>query len=222
MTKYTEIHFYWVRNNFDLYPTSKEMAKAFENAFNMPMIDTRMRALWKRLGLRKDSQHRYTQEEDLWLAEHANTVPYSKLTRLFNARFNTNLSKRALDLHCRYSLGIYSNNPNEFNNRIAWNKLPIGSETLDKRTGTVLIKTEDGWVSKARHIYEQIYGSIPENHQVIFLDANRQNFDIDNLYCIPTKYMVLMNRNNWCTESRELTLTAIKYCELYYALTKGE
>ena len=219
--KYSEYHFEWVRNNFDLYSNSTAMAEAFEIEFDISMTDTKMRALWKRLGLRKDTQHRYTDEEDLWLAEHANTIPYSGLARLFNIRFNAALTKQALSQHCTLHLGIYSDNPNEFNNRIAWNKLPIGSETMDKRSGTMLIKTEKGWTNKARYIYEQVHGPIPEDHQVIFLDGNRQNFALGNLYCIPIKYMVLMNRNNWCTEDRDLTLTAIKYCELYYTIKDG-
>lgn len=216
--KYCDAHFDWIEDNLYVYSTSADMAKAFEEKFNITMTDTRMRSLWKRLGLRKGTQHRYTQDEDLWLAEYANTVPYSKLSELFNNEFDTNVTTSALQQHCNIHLGIYSDNPNEFNNCVAWNKLPIGSETLDKRFGTMLIKTENGWVNKARYVYEKVYGEIPKNHQVIFLDSNRQNFDIDNLYCIPIKHMILMNRNNWCTENRDVTLAAIEYCKLYYGL----
>ena len=219
-TKYDENHFNWVRDNFELYSSSTSMAKAFEVNFDISITSTRMRSLWKRLGLRKDNQHRYTQEEDLWLAKYANTVPYSELVTLFNSEFNTCLTKGAIMQHCEMRLGIYSDSPNEFNNRIAWNKLPIGSERLDKRSGTILIKTEKGWINKARYVYEQSHGIIPPEHQVIFLDGNRKNFDLDNLYCIPTKYMVLMNRNNWCTGDRDITLAAIKYCELYYEMNR--
>lgn len=55
---------------------------------------------------------------------------------------------------------------------------------------------------------------------VIHLDGNKLNCDIDNLYCIPKKFRALMNKNHWYTDSREHTLTAIKWCELYYALRK--
>lgn len=217
-SKYDEIHFNWIRENFDLYSTSVDMAKAFEETFGIQITDTRMRSLWKRLELRKGTQHYYTQEEDLWLAEHANTVPYSKLIDLFNTKFGITVTKHGLEQHCQAHLGIYADDPNKFNNRIAWNKLPIGSERVDKRFDTLLIKTEKGWINKARYIYEQTYGELPKDHQVIFLDSDRMNFDLDNLYCIPTKHMVLMNRNGWCTTNRDITLAAIIYCELYYAL----
>lgn len=217
-TKYTETHFDWIRNNFDLYSSSSAMAEAFERYFGTSMTDTRMRSLWKRLDLRRGNQHRYTREEDLWLSENANKIPYSKLSSVFNSKFNANVTKNALQQHCALHLGIYSDNPTQFGNRVAWNKLPMGSETVDKRSGTILIKTETGWINKARYIYGRTHGKIPQDHQVIFLDGNRQNFDIGNLYCIPTKYMILMNRNNWCTEHPEVTLAAIKYCELHYEL----
>ncbi len=220
--RYAEEHFNWIRDNFDLYSNSLHMANAFEQKFNMSMRDTTMRALWTRLGLRKNNQHRYTPEEDLWLSENANTIPYSKLTEQFNAKFGTNVTMGALNQHCITYLGIYSDNPNEFNNRIPWNKLALGTERIDKRTGSMLVKTEKGWINKARYVYEQAHGEIPKDHQVIFLDSDHLNFDLANLYCIPTKYMLLMNRNNWCTEDREITLAAIKYCELYYMLEENK
>jgi hypothetical protein len=220
--KYNETHFNWVRDNFEVYSSGTEMAKAFEKTFDIPMTNTRMRAMWQRLNLRKGTQHRYTQEEDLWLAENANTVPYSKLAELFNNKFNTSVSKQALQLRCVLRLGIYSDDPNKFNNSVAWNKLPLGSESVDKRTNTILVKTEKGWINKARYVYEQANGEIPNDHQVVFLDSDRQNFELDNLYCIPTKYMILMNRNNWFTKDRDLTLAAIIYCRLYYEIKEGE
>lgn len=218
MAKYNQEHFDWIRGNFNRYPNSSEMASAFAQTFNISMKASTMRALWKRLDLRKNNQHHYSLEEDLWLRENANTVPYSKLVQLFNSKFNSNVTSSALMQHCQIYLDIYSDNPNEFNNRIAWNKAFLGDESIDKRSGTLLVKTEKGWINKARYIYERAHGEIPDNHQIIFLDSNRQNFDLNNLYCIPVKYMRMMNRNNWCTEDREITLAAIKYCELYYGM----
>lgn len=71
---------------------------------------------------------------------------------------------------------------------------------------------------KCRMVYEEAYGKIPEEHCIVFLDGNHRNFDINNLYCIPRRYIPLINHNHWLTDSREHTLAAIKLCELHYAL----
>lgn len=71
---------------------------------------------------------------------------------------------------------------------------------------------------KRRYAYEQAYGKIPKGHRIIQLDGNKMNCELDNLYCIPAKYIPFINKNHWLTDSREHTLTAIKWCELYYAI----
>lgn len=75
---------------------------------------------------------------------------------------------------------------------------------------------------KRRYVYEQAYGKIPPSHRIIQLDSDKINFKLDNLYCIPTKYIPLINKNHWLTDSREHTLTAIKWCELYYAIKERD
>ena len=74
------------------------------------------------------------------------------------------------------------------------------------------------WMEKQRYIWEQVHGPIPKGHVVVFLDGNNRNFDIDNLYCMDRKWMPFMVKNKWFTTDREHTLTAIKWCELHYAL----
>ena len=63
---------------------------------------------------------------------------------------------------------------------------------------------------------------IPEGYFVIFLDNNQMNFDISNLYCVNRKIHVIMSKNKWYTNNKENTLTAIKWCELYYVLKNNK
>lgn len=77
---------------------------------------------------------------------------------------------------------------------------------------------KENWVQKHRYIYEQQHGEIPNDHIIIFLDGNKTNFSINNLYCISRKIHAVMNKNRWFSENPDLTLTAIKWCELFYAL----
>ena len=80
--------------------------------------------------------------------------------------------------------------------------------------------TSENWIQKQRLVWSQTYGEIPKGHQIVFLDQNRSNFDIDNLYCLNQCAMTRMIRNGWFTTDRELTLTAIKLCELHHALNE--
>lgn len=75
---------------------------------------------------------------------------------------------------------------------------------------------------KRRYVYEQAYGKIPPSHRIIQLDGDKMNFKLDNLYCIPSKFIPTINKNHWLTDSREHTLAAIKWCELFYAMKESK
>lgn len=65
------------------------------------------------------------------------------------------------------------------------------------------------------------YGEVPDGKMVIFLDCNKENLDIGNLYCIDRKISAVLASNGWYSDNGELTLTAIKWCELFYAIERG-
>ena len=73
-------------------------------------------------------------------------------------------------------------------------------------------------VSKRRYVYEKLFGKIPKGHRIINLDGDAFNCEPSNLYCVPIKFIPVLNKNGWLTHSREHTLTAIKWCELYNAI----
>ncbi len=77
---------------------------------------------------------------------------------------------------------------------IPHNHKPIGYERQTK-DGYIEVKVEEPNVFKLkqRHIYEQKFGDIPDDYNVIFKDGNNRNFDIANLECISNAE--LMNRN---------------------------
>ena len=61
----------------------------------------------------------------------------------------------------------------------------IGFESPPDKNGLVRIKINDKqWKYKQRYIYEKYYGEIPEDYVVIFLDGDKNNYDIDNLYAV--------------------------------------
>lgn len=72
-------------------------------------------------------------------------------------------------------------------------------------------------------VWEDYYKKeVPKGKMVCFLDCNRDNIDISNLYCIDRKISAVMSKNKWWSKDKDRTLTAIKWCELYYALHGGK
>ena len=83
------------------------------------------------------------------------------------------------------------------------------------------VPLKDRMKIKRRVVWEQLHGEIPKDHCIIHLDGNHMNCDPSNLCCIPTKFRPILSRNRWWFGNSELTLTAIKWCELFYAIKEG-
>lgn len=175
----------------------------------------------------------YTEEEIKYLLSVADK--HDTLGRIADDFINNFGGKRtrvALCRKCR-NIGIVKKNITQFKSEPRPEmQCPIGTE----RTvcGQVFIKVSNisiskleyenkhdayhkNWKLKARHIYEQSYGEIPKGNRIVFLDGNQSNFDIENLYMVSDKVGMVMITNNWFTNSKEHNLTAIKWCELFYA-----
>lgn len=171
-------------------------------------------------GIRTDKRHHYTKEENDFLIENVGKVAYKELTDLFNKKFNTNVSLVSLRSQCLTYLGIKQG----FNPK---NHLEVGV-MRKSNTGFTRVKTTKEeyldrnvrWKSLGRLIYEKHYGEIPDDCVVIFLDGNNENFEPSNLYCITKSIHAVMASHKWFSDNRELTLAAIKWCELLYAKGK--
>lgn len=178
-------------------------------------------------------KHRYTPEQDEWLRQHIEHCDsFRHLTEMFNEHFCVNVGKYSVADRCNKQLRIHRNaNAGMFKKGEQRSKMyEIGDERV--YNGYVWVKVNDiqhsgkisaeefreNWIPKQRYVYEKHYGKIPKGHIVVFLDSNVMNFSPDNLYCIPRKINVVMNKNQWFTTNPVNTLTAIKWCELFYAL----
>lgn len=75
---------------------------------------------------------------------------------------------------------------------------------------------------KRRVVWESLYGEIPKDHRIVCLDGNPMNCSPANLYCMPSKFSPLLAKNRWWFGNAELTLAAIKWCELFYAIKAVE
>lgn len=174
----------------------------------------------------------YSEEENQWLINNIDNYSYPELTKLFNEKFNRNL--KSVSDHCIKSLKLHKSVNNGCMNKGRKdfvNRLPIGTERTANR-GEVYIKISDNYIEgrtptiahnpnfklKKEIIWESVHGPKPEGCIIVFLDMNKENFDIDNLYCIPRKIGLMLSKNKWWSSDKDVTLTAIKWCELFYAI----
>lgn len=103
-------------------------------------------------------------------------------------------------------------------------KLKIGDEVVHDGIPHIVVSTETGVpineriYPKRRYVWEQLHGEIPGTHCIVCLDGNLMNCDPSNLYCIPKGFKAILSRNNWWFSNAELTLAAIKWCELHFAI----
>ena len=68
---------------------------------------------------------------------------------------------------------------------------------------------------KHRYIWEQHNGPIPEGYVVIFLDGNRQNFNIDNLALVKRSELAMLNREKLIVkDNKEATKCGIAIVKL--------
>lgn len=173
----------------------------------------------------------YTREEEAYLKEnYKNYNTYEDLTKSFNTHFNTCRKKTSIQEKCTKRLKLKGmQNPTAYKNGNLKNQCPVGTIRNDNN-GCIYIKVIDSalsyqsgyrepyWLPIQKKIWIDCYGEVPEGKMVMFLDGNRKNLDIDNLYCIDRKISAIMASNSWYSNNKEQTLTAIKWCELFYAL----
>lgn len=176
----------------------------------------------------------FTPEQESWLKEHYHSASsYDELTERFNQVFQANRKKTAIREKCTKYLGLLG-----LSQRTVWKtqygnkekeQLPIGTIRRSQVATYIKVKAvppksnisgyqEPYWLPLQKKVYQDAYGEIANGKMVCFLDGNTENFNLTNLYCIDRKISAVMSKNKWWKSDRDLTLTAIKWCELHYAI----
>lgn len=203
----------------DWQSLTREFNKCFGTKFSMKSLN---RHLYER-GYRKYDRHHFTETEREFLKENIEKYSYPALAEMFNSKFNTRCTVSSITQQCMTFLNVKKGS-----SYVPHNVMELGTEVTKRKVKgyeTVYVKIAEGlkdkksemWKPKHQVIWEKHNRPITDDEVIIFLDMDRTNFDIENLYCIPKKIMRVMNLNKWFTNSREHTLTAIKWCELHYA-----
>ena len=178
----------------------------------------------------------YTPEEEKWIKENIDKYVNSvTMIKDFNATFNRNRAADSLRSKIHHLLPDHNfpfSGGKQKGEGSSSTALPVGSETW--RDGYLYVKIANNplpkhftveelrknWVQKHRLIWETKHGKIPKNGIVVFLDGDKTNFNLSNLYCTDKKVTTVMIRNKWFSTNPEITLTAIKWSELFYTLKK--
>lgn len=129
-----------------------------------------------------------------FIRNNAQGKRWCELADLFNSTFGTDKTPRQIQSQA-HDIGVR-------NGLMQKNKLgvgryrPVGSTRLDK-DGYVVIKVADPCTWKRAQLVEWEKYHEPINirtEMLLFLDGNRQNYHISNLYKIPRKYIPTLNK----------------------------
>lgn len=163
---------------------------------------------------------KYLKEHEDFLKKHEKT-PRKKLTKLFNAKFKTQISSNGLEQKCR-KLGLVCPNSGCFKKgdipankgkkgltganktsfapgNVPSNTKKAGSiSTRKDKNGSLYmhIKIEEPNKWKMLHVYiwEQKHGKIPKGYCVIFKDKNTLNTRLDNLMIVSRAELARLNQ----------------------------
>ena len=221
---YTDEEIKWLEEH--LYETTwQELADMFNKEFDANITYNALKCKCKTLGI-IEKHYPYTDEQDKWLIENNNKYSnYDEVANAFNTVFKTNKTGRGIQCHCIRILKLNSNRQGYNKGHCTHNKLNIGDESINNSTGYIYVKINDTGIKNKDFISKQQYlgqkyndTELPKGWMVVFLNQDKNDFSKENLYAISRQVNAIMCSNKWFTESREHTLTAIKWCELFYAL----
>lgn len=196
-----------------------------------------------RHGLQAGQSLLFTKEEQDFIAAHYKGILTADLTDMLNKEFGKDYKPSQLRAYKknrhmasgvdstfratgrRYKLPKGTRMPGSEKGwfkkgQMPHNHLEVGAQvfTFD---GYIKVKIAEPnyWEFLHKLVWQEANGPIPPDHNIIFLDGNRQNCSLENLYCIPKdEYGALQSLRS---ENPEITLTAAAVVKLkYLALEK--
>lgn len=218
----------WLRRNHSAEKLIRELTAEFNAAFGEDRSADTMKHHCRKLMLQRNNRF-FSEEEDRWLSEHSRDGSYLEVAAEFNRIFGQTRTPGVIKVHCNRALHA------GFKNQKYSNSFPIGTEVI--RCGFVWVKVSNinceksgkltssvvNWRQKSHIVWEQHYGSAPpEGYTIVFLNRDTKDCRIENLYAVSPRVMREMSKKKWWSTDRELTLAAIRWCELFYAMKGAE
>ena len=105
---------------------------------------------------------------------------------------------------------------------IPHNHRPVGSERINVYGYTkIKVAEPNKWRFKHRVIYEEYYGvELTKDDAIVFLDGNKQNFDIDNLFRLSRAALVRYNQDGFYSNNSEQSRAAAQVATLKATINK--
>lgn len=218
----------WLRRNHSAEKLIRELTAEFNAAFGEDRSADTMKHHCRKLMLQRNNRF-FSEEEDRWLSEHSRDGSYLEVAAEFNRIFGQTRTPGVIKVHCNRALHA------GFKNQKYSNSFPIGTEVI--RCGFVWVKVSNihceksgkltssvvNWRQKSHIVWEQHYGSAPpDGYTIVFLNRDTKDCRIENLYAVSPRVMREMSKKKWWSTDRELTLAAIRWCELFYAMKGAE
>lgn len=165
---------------------------------------------------------KYTAEMQDFIRNNALGKQWDELADLFNAEFGTEKTPRQIQSQA-HDIGVRNGLQQKAHHLARYR--PVGSTRLDK-DGYVVIKIADPCTWKRAQLVEWEKYHEPINirkEMLLFLDGNRQNYHISNLYKIPRAMIAIFNRNNlWWLITPDTIESVIKIAEMQSARWQAE
>lgn len=185
---------------------------------------------------------KYSKEMSDWLKNNTIGRTYKDIADDFNQLFNTDISAKAIMQKC-HNLGLFNGltggqfskghipaNKGKKMSEFTYRKVkktmfrsghtpenirPVGSERISA-DGYIYIKTAEPnkWMLKHIFVWQQHFGQLSKNEVLIFLDGNRHNCAVTNLFKINRSILARLNQNHLMTDNPELNKSALKIAEV--------
>lgn len=145
-------------------------------------------------------------------------ISSEELANLFNEKFNRNIKSKQMQMY-KKDHKLRSGFDAKFKKaQTPLNKMPIGSETIyyDKGIKKTYIKIGEPniWERKQVYLYKKYKGNVPDDGIVIFLDGNKNNFNIDNLELVTRhENNIIAGNKLWCN-NKDLNKTQVILAKL--------
>lgn len=210
----------FLRDTIGEYSSSDEATDAFNKRFGTNLSGEAVKTrIWKKLNLKlTNAKYRtYTEAEKEFLLNNAERMTLKELSDGLYRISGRKAHFASVGNYLTKTLGVKHGQ---------LNKLDIGDEARRSYDGYIMVKVSDdpqggtsNFVMKQRLLYEKIHNvTLPDDYCVVFLNNDKQDFSKENLYAVPRKFLPFMSKNQWWSDNPALTLTAIKWCEHYYAI----
>lgn len=151
------------------------------------------------------TRNKYTTKFEKEIRDKANDKTLEELLNIAKKKYKYDITKNQLRQYL-YKKKIRYKDYNENKKQDMGNKIPIGTEYV-KPDGMTLIKiAKNKWMYKQRYIYEQYYNEkLTSDDYIIFLDQNRNNFDISNLKKITKRESAIMGNQKIFSNISKIT-----------------